>query len=61
MPLTKNTGALGIKDDSGEVRVVYNDMFILNTKKVHWVEEPTEDRLLFRLAVHDFPYTDMNI
>jgi len=61
MPLTKNTGALGIKDDSGEVRVLYNDMFILNTKKVHWVEEPTEDRLLFRLAVHDFPYTNITI
>ena len=61
MPLSKNTGYLGIKDDSGEVKVLYNDMFILNTKKVHWVEAPTEDRLLFRLAIHDFPYTETNI
>jgi hypothetical protein len=61
MPLTKNTGALGIKDDDGEVRILYNNMFILNTKKVHWVEPPTEDRLLFRLAIHDFPYTEMVI
>ena len=59
MPLTKNPGALGIEDESGEVKVVYQDMFILNTKKVHWVEAPTEDRLLFRLAVHDFSYNDM--
>lgn len=61
MPLSKNTGALGIKDEDGEVRVIYNNMFILNTKKVHWVEEPTEDRLLFRLAVHDFPFTEMTV
>lgn len=56
LPLSKNTGMLGIEDENGSVKILYNSMFILNTKKTHWVEEPTEDRLLFRLAVHDFEY-----
>lgn len=61
MPLNENTGTLGIKDRSGEVRIIYNNMFILNTKKVHWVEPVKEDRLVFRVAIRDFSYMDLNV
>ena len=56
LPLSKNTGWLGIEDEDGSIKVLYDSMFILNTKKTHWGEEATQDRLLFRIAVHDFPY-----
>ena len=59
LPLSENTGTLGIEDEDGKVEVLYNSMFILNTKKMHWVNSPTKDRLLFRIAVHDFPYTEI--
>lgn len=61
LPLTKNTGPLVCQDDDVTVSIPYQTLTILNTQKLHWVEPPTEDRLLFRIAIHDVLFEDLSI
>ena len=46
---------------SGSSRPVYQTLTILNTQISHGVKEPTEDRLLFRIAVHDVNFEDTGV
>ncbi len=61
IPLSKNTGALVCEDQSEKMELVYQTLTILNTQILHGVNEPTEDRLLFRIAVHDVNFKDIEI
>ena len=57
VPLTENTGALIVD----EKEHTYQNAVILNTRVLHEVKSPTKDRLLFRIAIHDFDFTDIQI
>lgn len=57
LPLTENTGVLTV----GDAEIIYQNMLILNTQILHGVQSPTQDRLLFRIAVHDFSFNDLPI
>jgi len=61
MPLSKNTGPLMCEDDANKFELAYQTLTILNTQKSHGVAAPTEDRLLFRIAVHDVMFEDLGI
>ena len=61
IPLSKNTGALVCEDKSDRLELVYQTLTILNTQISHGVKEPTEDRLLFRIAVHDVNFEDTGV
>jgi hypothetical protein len=61
IPLSKNTGALVCEDKTDKLHLVYQTLTILNTQISHGVEEPTEDRLLFRIAVHDVKFEDTGV
>ena len=56
-PLAENTGVLKV-DSCPDV--VYNKMLILNTQVEHQVCSPEKDRLLFRIAIHDFAFEDIS-
>ena len=56
-PLVENTGVLKV-DSSPDI--VYNKMLILNAQAEHQVCPPKKDRLLFRIAIHDFPFENLN-
>lgn len=57
LPLTPNTGLLKV----GDSEIVYQNMLVLNTQIEHEVQTPTQDRLLFRIAVHDFYFDDLKV
>jgi len=61
LPLSKNTGPLMCEDADKKYEVTYQTLTILNTQKSHGVAAPTEDRLLFRIAVHDVNFEDLDI
>lgn len=61
LPLTTNTGPLVCEDDNNRHELTYQTLTVLNTQKSHGVLSPTEDRLLFRIAVHDVMFEDLGI
>lgn len=61
LPLTKNTGPLVCEKDNKRFEITYQTLTILNTKNMHGVEPPTEDRLLFRVATHDVDFEDVGL
>jgi len=61
MPLSNNTGPLMCEDGDDKFELAYQTLTILNTQKSHGVAAPTEDRLLFRIAVHDVMFEDLGI
>ena len=56
-PLAENTGVLKV-DSCPDI--VYNKMLILNTQAEHQVCSPEKDRLLFRIAIHDFLFENLS-
>tara|TARA_B100001057_G_scaffold467722_1_gene526136 strand:- start:483 stop:995 length:513 start_codon:yes stop_codon:yes gene_type:complete len=56
-PLVENTGVLKV-DSCPDI--VYNKMLILNTQAEHQVCSPEKDRLLFRIAIHDFLFENLS-
>lgn len=61
LPLSKNTGPLVCEHNDYKLELCYQSLTILNTQISHGVSEPTEDRLLFRVAVHDVKFEDLGI
>lgn len=61
LPLTRNTGPLVCRDGNARFEITYQSLTILNTQVPHAVESPTEDRLLFRIGVHDVRFEEMGI
>ena len=61
LPLSKNTGPLVCEDAQNKHELTYQTLTILNTQKSHGVSAPTEDRLLFRIAVHDVYFEELEI
>lgn len=61
LPLSKNTGPLICENDNDKLELIYQTLTILNTQKSHGVSAPTEDRLLFRIAVHDIYFEELDI
>lgn len=59
IPLTKNTGPLICEHNSDKLELVYQTLTILNTQIPHGVSDPTEDRLLFRIAIHDCNFHEL--
>ncbi len=57
LPLSPNTGPLICEDASVRKEYLYQTLTILNTQIKHEVLSPTEDRLLFRIGVHDCDYS----
>lgn len=56
-PLVENTGVLKVESSPD---IVYNKMLILNTQAKHQVCSPEKDRLLFRIAIHDFMFENLS-
>ena len=61
LPLSKNTGPLVCENEFDRVELTYQNLVILNTKQPHAVNSPSEDRLLFRVALHDVMFEDLGI
>jgi len=61
LPLSKNTGPVVCENNDTKFELTYQTLTILNTQISHGVAEPTEDRLLFRVAVHDIMFEDLGI
>lgn len=61
LPLTKNTGPLVCEHGDERLELTYQTLTILNSKINHGVAPPTEDRLLFRIGVHDVNFEDLGI
>jgi hypothetical protein len=61
LPLSKNTGPLVCENDLDRLELTYQSLIILNTKQLHAVNSPSEDRLLFRVALHDVMFEDLGI
>lgn len=61
LPLSKNTGPVVCETNDEKFELTYQTLTILNTQISHGVAEPTEDRLLFRVAVHDVMFEDLGI
>lgn len=61
LPLSNNTGPLVCSNEENEVTLTYQNMVVLNTKQLHRVDSPSEDRLLFRVALHDVLFEDLGI
>ena len=61
LPLSKNTGPVVCEKDGETFEETYQNLIILNTQVSHGVKEPTEDRLLFRIAVHDVYFEELGI
>jgi hypothetical protein len=61
LPLSNNTGPLICKNSTSEFEITYQTLTILNTQVSHGVKAPTEDRMLFRIALHDIYFEDLGI
>jgi hypothetical protein len=61
LPLSKNTGPLICENKTNKLELVYQTLTILNTQNLHGVGKPVEDRLLFRIAVHDVSFEELGI
>jgi len=61
LPLSENTGPVVCEKDNKKFELTYQTLTILNTQVSHGVAEPTKDRLLFRIAVHDVIFEDLGI
>lgn len=61
LPLSKNTGPLVCENKNDRLELTYQTLTILNTQNSHGVNAPTQDRLLFRIAVHDVYFEDLGI
>ena len=61
LPLSENTGPLVCENESESLSLTYQNLTILNTQNSHGVQEPSKDRLLFRIAVHDIYFNDLGI
>ena len=61
LPLSENTGPLVCENDNDKVTITYQNLAILNTKQPHAVNSPSNDRLLFRIAIHDIMFEDLGI
>ena len=61
LPLSKNTGPVVCEHNNKTFELTYQNLTILNTQVSHGVSAPTEDRLLFRIAVHDVMFEDLGI
>jgi hypothetical protein len=61
LPLSLNTGPLVCETENTRFEILYQNLTILNTQVCHSVESPTEDRLLFRIGVHDVLFEDIGI
>jgi hypothetical protein len=59
--LSNNTGSLICKNSTSEFEITYQTLTILNTQVSHGVKAPTEDRMLFRIALHDIYFEDLGI
>jgi len=57
LPLKENTGALVVEGKE----YYYQNMTLLNTLVEHGVLSPTQDRLLFRVAIHDMDFKDLQL
>jgi hypothetical protein len=61
LPLSENTGPLVCEDGKDSLSLIYQNLTILNTQISHGVQEPSKNRLLFRIAVHDVYFKDLGI
>lgn len=61
IPITKNTGELYVEDNNDRESLVYDTLTVLNTKKPHGVESPTQERIVFHMGIHDTPFGDLNV
>jgi len=61
LPLSENTGPLVCEHNGEHFELTYQNLTILNTQISHGVKEPTTDRLLLRIAVHDVLFEDLGI
>jgi hypothetical protein len=61
LPLSENTGPVVCQKDNERFELTYQTLTILNTQESHGVSQPTKDRLLFRIAVHDVMFEDLGI
>lgn len=61
LPLSPNTGPLVLRDGNARFMIAYQTLTILNTQVPHAVESPTEDRLLFRIGVHDVRFEELGV
>lgn len=56
IPITENTGELYFKDDNNELSILYNTLTVLNTKKPHGVKQPSKERIVFHMGIHDIAF-----
>jgi hypothetical protein len=61
LPLSENTGSLVCKTEYKEYELTYQTLTILNTQIEHGVYAPTKDRLLFRIALHDINFEELDV
>lgn len=61
LPLSNNTGPLVCESEDNMLELTYQTLTILNTQNSHGVNAPIEDRLLFRIAVHDVRFEELGI
>ena len=57
VPLKENTGALVVEGKE----YYYQNAVLLNTRVEHEVRSPTQDRLQFRVAIHDMDFKDLQL
>ena len=57
VPLTQNTGPLVVENKE----YLYQTAVLLNTQREHEVKSPTEDRLMFRIGIHDKYFEELDI
>ncbi len=59
LPLSKNTGAIYFENSQSKLELCYQKMIILNNKEPHGVRPPTEERLIFRIGIHDVSFDQL--
>jgi hypothetical protein len=61
LPLSENTGPLVCENENEKFELTYQNLTILNTQVSHGVQAPSKDRLLFRIALHDVYFEDLEL
>lgn len=53
LPIIKNTGYTIFEEEDVTLKIKYQNLIVLNNLVSHGVTSPEEERLLFRIGVHD--------
>ncbi len=59
MPLSVNTGHTFFEQDDIQLKVNYQTMIILNNQVSHGVSSPLQERLIFRIGIHDISFEQL--